>query len=53
MATLYFEAASRNWGVIYLRDVFHTANWIATLALPVYIGAQVIGRLLADGWIEG
>jgi MFS family permease len=50
--SIWLEAAARTWSVIYLRDVFQTANWVATITLPVWIGAQVIGRLLADGWIE-
>jgi MFS family permease len=52
VGSIWLEAAGRTWSVIYLRDVFLTPNWLATLALPVYVGAQVVGRLLADGWIE-
>ncbi|MEX0628200.1 MAG: MFS transporter, partial [Cucumibacter sp.] len=50
--SIWLEAAARSWSVIYLRDVFHTANWVATLTLPVCLGAQVVGRLLGDRWIE-
>lgn len=52
VGSIWLEAAGRTWSVIYLRDVFLTPNWLATIALPVYVGAQVVGRLLADGWIE-
>ena len=52
LGSIWLEAAIRSWSVIYLRDTFSTANWVATVTLPVCIGAQVVGRLLADGWIE-
>ena len=52
LGSIWLEAGMRSWSVIYLRDVFHTENWIATTTLSVAVGAQVIGRLLADRWIE-
>lgn len=52
LGSIWLEAGMRSWSVIYLRDVFHTAEWIATTTLSVAIGAQVVGRLLGDGWIE-
>jgi MFS family permease len=52
LGSIFLEACIRSWSVIYLRDVFHTADWIATVTLSVAVAAQVIGRLLADRWIE-
>lgn len=52
LGSIWLEAAARSWSVIYLRDTFATPAWVATLTLPVCIGAQVVGRLFADGWIE-
>jgi MFS family permease len=52
LGSILLEACIRSWSVIYLRDVFHTANWIATITLSVAVGAQVVGRLFADRWIE-
>ena len=45
------EAAVRNWSVIFMRDSFVAPAWVDTLTLPAFIGATVIGRLLADQFI--
>lgn len=42
------EIIARSWAVIYLRDAFQTADWIAAAALPTFIAMQTTGRLLAD-----
>jgi MFS family permease len=42
------EGAVRNWSVIFMRDSFSAPAWVDTLTLPAFIGATVIGRLLAD-----
>lgn len=42
------EGAARNWSVIYMRDSFAVPEWIDGLTLPFFIGATVIGRMLAD-----
>ena len=52
LSSIWLEAGSRTWSVIFTRDVFHPAEWIATLTLPVAIGGAVVGRLFADRWIE-
>jgi MFS family permease len=52
LSSIWLEAGSRTWSVIFTRDVFHPAVWIATLTLPIAIGGTVIGRLFADRWIE-
>ena len=49
---IVLEGSTRNWAIIYLRDDFHTEAWIATLALPAIIVAQIAGRFLADGLID-
>lgn len=46
------EGSSRNWSVIYLRDEFTAAAWVATLALPAFIGATIVGRFSADTLID-
>ena len=45
------EGAVRNWSVIFMRDSFVAPAWVDTLTLPAFIGATVIGRLLADQFI--
>lgn len=45
------EGAVRNWSVIFMRDSFTAPAWADTLTLPAFIGATVIGRLLADHFI--
>jgi MFS family permease len=45
------EAAVRNWSVIFMRDSFVAPAWVDTLTLPAFIGATVVGRLLADQFI--
>ena len=42
------EIIARSWAVIYLRDAFHTADWIAAAALPAFIAMQTMGRLVTD-----
>jgi fucose permease len=49
---IVLEGSTRNWAIIYLRDDFHTEAWVATLALPAIIVAQIAGRFLADGLID-
>ncbi len=46
------EGAVRNWSVIYLRDVFVTADWIATLTLPAFFLMMTLTRFRADAWVE-
>ena len=45
------EGALRNWSVIYMRDSFAAPSWVDTLTLPVFLLAQSIGRLSADGLV--
>ncbi|HVZ14159.1 MAG TPA: MFS transporter [Bauldia sp.] len=52
LSSIWLEAGSRTWSVIFTRDVFHPAEWVATLTLPIAIGGAVAGRLFADRWIE-
>ena len=45
------EGAVRQWSVIFMRDSFAAPEWIDTLTLPFFIGATVIGRMVADRFI--
>lgn len=49
---IWLESSSRNWSVIYLRDEFTAAAWVATLTLPAFITTQIAGRFSADALIE-
>lgn len=42
------EVIVRNWSIIYLRDTFGAADWIAALSLPAFIALQTLGRFLSD-----
>ena len=41
---LVAEMILRNWSVIYLRDIFGTADWLAALSLPMFVLTQTAGR---------
>ena len=44
------EGAVRNWSVIFMRDSFLlTPEWVHGLSLTFFVGATVVGRLVADG----
>lgn len=45
------EGAVRQWSVIFMRDSFTAPEWIDTLTLPCFIGATVLGRMVADRFI--
>jgi len=49
---ILLESSSRNWSVIYLRDAFSAADWVATLTLPSFVIAQIVGRFSADSLID-
>ena len=49
---IVLEGSTRNWSVIYLRDDFTAAAWVATLALPAIVIAQTAGRFMADPLID-
>lgn len=46
------EGSARNWSVIYLRDNFTVAAWVATLTLPAFVVTQTLGRFIADPLID-
>ena len=46
------EGSLRNWSVIYMRDSFAAPGWVDTLTLPVFLLAQSVGRLSADGLVS-
>ncbi len=41
---LVAEMILRNWSVIYLRDIFGAADWLAALSLPMFVLTQTAGR---------
>ena len=46
---LVAEMILRNWSVIYLRDIFGAADWLAALSLPVFVLTQTAGRFALAG----
>jgi MFS family permease len=49
---LWLEMGSRQWSVIYAREVFAAPDWIATLTVSALTATQIVGRLLSDTLIE-
>ncbi|WP_421725331.1 MFS transporter [Bauldia sp.] len=49
---MWLEGTTRNWSIIYLRDVFEPADWVTTLTLPAIVIFQIVGRLAADRIID-
>lgn len=43
------EMVLRNWSVIYLRDLFGTADWLAALTRPLFVLTQTVGRFALAG----
>jgi len=52
LAGVVLEGTTRSWSVIYVRDLFGAADWIAALALPAIVVTQTVGRFAGDGLIE-
>lgn len=46
------EGTTRSWAVIYTRDVFGAADWLAALALPAIVVTQTAGRFAGDWLVE-
>ncbi|WP_244600730.1 MFS transporter [Agrobacterium sp. LAD9] len=51
-ATVIVEGITRNWGIIYLRDIINAPGELAALALPLVILSQALGRLASDPLIK-
>lgn len=47
-AGIVLEGVARSWSVIFVRDTFGTADWVAALALPALIGAMTAARFAGD-----
>ena len=45
---MVLEGVTRNFSVIYLRDGFGAADWVAALALPAFVIPQTFGRFATD-----
>jgi MFS family permease len=52
LSGIWLEGATRNWSIIYLRDVFSAVDWEAALALPAIVSMQTLGRFAADSWMD-
>lgn len=52
LSGVVLESSTRSWSVIYLRDGFGVAAWVATLSLPAFVVMQTLGRFLADPLID-
>ena len=52
LSGIVLEGSARTWSVIYLRDDFAVAAWVATLTLPAFVVTQTIGRFIADPLID-
>lgn len=51
-AAIILEGTSRNWAVIYVRDVFGPVEWVAAMALPAFVATQTLGRFAGDTLVE-
>ena len=51
-AAIILEGTSRNWAVIYVRDLFGPAEWLAAMALPAFVATQTLGRFAGDTLVE-
>jgi MFS family permease len=52
LAGIVLEGTTRSWAVIYVRDAFGAADWLAALALPAIVVTQTAGRFAGDGLVE-
>jgi len=48
----FVEGGAFAWSIIYFRDSFDAPVWLETLALPMFLFATAIGRLMTDRWVE-
>ncbi|MEO7224225.1 MAG: MFS transporter [Devosia sp.] len=52
MAAFLVEGTGIDWSVIYMRDTFEIAPFIAGLSLTAFTGLMTVGRLFADPLVE-
>jgi fucose permease len=52
LAGVVLEGTTRSWSVIYVRDVFGAADWLAAMALPAIVVTQTAGRFVGDNLVE-
>jgi fucose permease len=52
LAGVVLEGTTRSWSVIYVRDTFGAADWLAALALPAIVVTQTAGRFVGDSLVE-
>lgn len=52
IAAFLVEGTGVDWSVIYMRDSFETAPFIAGLSLTLFTGMMAVGRLFADPVVD-
>jgi MFS family permease len=52
LSGIWMEGTTRNWSIIYMRDVFSAVDWKAALSLPAIVSMQTLGRFMADWWMD-
>ncbi len=52
LAAILLEGTTRSWAVIYVRDEFGAADWLAAYALPAIVVTQTAGRFAGDTLVE-
>ena len=52
LGAILLEGTTRSWAVIYVRDVFGAADWLAAYALPAIVVTQTAGRFAGDTLVE-
>lgn len=48
LAAVMIENGTRAWAVIYMRDTFSAPDWMDTLALPAFVAAMFLTRMIGD-----
>ncbi len=49
LSAALIENGTRAWAVIFMRDTFSAPDWVDTMALPAFIAAMFLTRMLGDG----
>ena len=48
LSAVLIENGTRAWAVIFMRDTFSAADWVDTMALPVFVAAMFFTRMVGD-----
>lgn len=49
LAAVIIENGTRAWAVIFMRDTFSAPDWVDTMALPAFVAAMFLTRMVGDG----